>query len=135
MPFELTHKTRAMPASLAPRREKNGESDVPTCEGRTGMTTATMTRRVIRADGTNQDLPGPLSVHAVQQTIGAGNMDNVLLRHLGHPLWVMVLDDAGHDKGRPVNDEATKLYWANCRPGTTHQIRGDVVVVLDQDFD
>ncbi len=35
---------------------------------------------------------------------------------------------------RPVNAEATKLYHAVCVPGTTHQIVGDVAIVLDEDF-
>jgi hypothetical protein len=35
---------------------------------------------------------------------------------------------------RPVNAEATRLYLATCRPGTTHQIVGDVAIVNDNDF-
>ena len=34
----------------------------------------------------------------------------------------------------PVNVEATKLYHAICKPGTTHQIVGDVVIVYDGDL-
>lgn len=47
----------------------------------------------------------------------------------------MFVDDAGHAKGLPVNAKATELYHANCRPGTTHEIRGDVCIVLDEDFE
>jgi len=47
---------------------------------------------------------------------------------------VMIVDDAGHQKGLPVNAAATALYHARCLPGTTHQIVGDVVIVPDSDF-
>jgi hypothetical protein len=32
-----------------------------------------------------------------------------------------------------VNEKATALYLANCRPGTKHRIVGDVVIVFDDD--
>jgi hypothetical protein len=35
---------------------------------------------------------------------------------------------------KPVNALATALYHANCRPGTTHQIVGDVYVAPDSDW-
>jgi hypothetical protein len=35
---------------------------------------------------------------------------------------------------KPVNQKATALYHAVCRPGTLHQIHGDVVIVSDRDF-
>lgn len=35
---------------------------------------------------------------------------------------------------RPPNQAATELYWANCAPGTTHQVVGDVAIVADSDF-
>ncbi len=48
----------------------------------------------------------------------------------------MAVDDLGHVRvpPKPVNAKATQLYHANCLPGTTHQIVGDVVIVLDDDF-
>ena len=36
--------------------------------------------------------------------------------------------------GKTINPEATKIYHSICRPGTTHQIVGDVVIALDEDF-
>lgn len=66
--------------------------------------------------------------------IGADTIDVVSLRHMGEPRHVMLVDDGGHESRRPVNHEATRLYWANCRPGTTHQIVGDVVIAPDSDF-
>lgn len=91
-------------------------------------------RALIKADGTRQDLETRLSMADIKRLINAGSLDTVNLRHMGQPAHVMVVDDLGHDRGLPVNDEATRLYHANCKPGTTHQIRGDVVVVMDSDF-
>lgn len=91
-------------------------------------------RRIIRANGTTEDLPAAKPMSSLKTLIGATTLDSVTLRHMGQPLHVMLVDDLGHDKRLPVNAEATKLYHANCRPGTTHTIRGDVVVAPDMDF-
>jgi hypothetical protein len=91
-------------------------------------------RRLIRADGSCELLSARLSMAAIRTMIRADGLDTVNLRHLGHPLVVMLVDDNGQAKGLPVNRIATSLYWANCVPGTDHQIRGDVVVVEDDDF-
>lgn len=47
---------------------------------------------------------------------------------------VMLVDDNGLAKGLPRNPEATRLYHAVCRPGTTQPIVGDVAIALDEDF-
>lgn len=94
----------------------------------------TVIRRLYRADGRIDDLAGPHSIEDLRAMIGADTLDTVNLRHLGFPMHVMLVDDSGYGKGLPVNAEATKLYHANCVPGTTHQIRGDVIVVPDDDF-
>jgi hypothetical protein len=91
-------------------------------------------RKLIRTDGTTLDLPTGRSIKELSVMINADILDTVSLHHMGQPLHVMILDDLGHDKGLPVNPEATKLYWANCKPGTTHNILGDVIVVPDEDF-
>jgi hypothetical protein len=91
-------------------------------------------RKIIRADGTNEDLPGPKPMTSLKALIGADTIDTVSLRHMGTPLHVMLVDDNGHGKKLPVNAEATNLYHANCVPGTTHAILGDVAVVPDDDF-
>jgi hypothetical protein len=46
----------------------------------------------------------------------------------------MLVDDLGHQKMLPPNVTATKLYLERCKPGTTHIIRGDVIIVPDSDF-
>ena len=61
----------------------------------------------------------------VRELIGADCCDLVNLRDGNF----MYLDDEGYSKGLPVNAEATKLYHAVCKAGTTHQILGDVVIV------
>lgn len=91
-------------------------------------------RQIIRTDGTTEDLPTPLSMSEIQKRLKVSTFDTVNLRHMGQPMHVMLVDDLGHPNGLPVNAEATKLYHANCKPGTTHTIRGDVIVVPDMDF-
>ncbi len=91
-------------------------------------------RKLIRTDGTEVELVGPHAIGDIKQMIGADTLDTVALRHLGQPLHVMMVDDAGMVDGSPVNVKATQLYHANCHPGTTHQIHGDVVIVPDGDF-
>ena len=93
-----------------------------------------MTRRVIRTDGTETLLDQPVSCDEVCSLIDAAGLDTVALRHLGDPLQVMLVDDLGHVEARkPVNPKATALYHANCVPGTTHEIVGDVAIIFDDD--
>jgi hypothetical protein len=111
----------------------------------------TLTRKLIRTDGTTKVLPPGMSMRAIRELIGAESLDTVALHHLGEPLHVMLIDDDGWEfeiiehspnhfehrptsARKPVNAEATRLYLANCRPGTTHQIVGNVVVMPDLDF-
>jgi hypothetical protein len=108
-------------------------------------------RKLIRTDGSTMELPAGLTMEELSALIGAELCDVVSLRHLGEPLHVMLVDDAGyetslHQRGpghfelvtgrarKPINAEATALYRANCEPGATDEIVGDVVVVPDSDF-
>ncbi|MCD6674888.1 MAG: hypothetical protein LT106_18800 [Burkholderiaceae bacterium] len=93
-----------------------------------------MARRIIRVDGNEEALPQPVSMRQILSLIGADCADTVILKHLGRPLQVMVVDDTGAVDGKPVNAKATALYHANCRPGTAHPICGDVAIVFDKDF-
>jgi hypothetical protein len=92
-------------------------------------------RRVIRADDSIDLLPLRISMAEALREIRAQTAGTVHLRHLGTPAVMMIVDDAGYAKSLPVNTMATHLYWANCKPGTTHEIRGDVVIAPDSDFD
>lgn len=105
---------------------------------------------VIRTDGTveRHELGrGRGLLQSIYALIGCDCIDTVNLRD-GR---VMLVDDNGYDTkfvdhggGRfevvatrarkPVNPAATRLYRAICRPGTTHQIVGDVAIVLDEEF-
>lgn len=108
-------------------------------------------RKLIRTDGTEQDLPHAMSTRELCELIDAETLDTVSLHHMGSPLHVMVVDDRGYetemiDRGdgryvmqpmralKPINKKATELYLANCKPGTAHEIVGDVVVVPDDDY-
>jgi len=108
-------------------------------------------RCLIKTDGTRQDFDAPQSIAQILTLIGARTLDIVALRHMGRsPLHVMAVDDNGYETRteqvenvmhviptrarKPVNAEATKLYHANCVPGTTHEIVGDVFISPDDDF-
>jgi len=107
-------------------------------------------RKLIRTDGSEHDLIGPISNGDAAALIAADALDVVPLFHLGRPLHVMLVDDnawatevverENHIELRaltpkkPINARATALYLANCKPGTTHQIAGDVVIVPDDDY-
>lgn len=83
-----------------------------------------------------------------QRMIGAKLVDTVNLRD-GR---VMLVDGDGYETQaierapghvelkpvrakRPVNEAATRLYHGICKPGTTHQIVGDVAIAWDRDFE
>ena len=104
---------------------------------------------ILRVDGSREEHEAHKSgaIAAVEKLIGAKLLDTVNLRD-GR---VMFVDDASyetrtvdHGDGRyelkpiralkPVNEQATQMYWAICAPGTTHQILGDVAIVRDADF-
>jgi hypothetical protein len=92
-------------------------------------------RRIIRVDGTEEFVGEVCTSRRICELIGAEQgLDSVNLRHLGRPYQVMLVDDTGMADGKPVNAKATALYHANCRPGTTHPICGDVFICFDEDF-
>lgn len=107
-------------------------------------------RYILRCDGTREEVPEPIDMTEVERRIGAEILDHVMLRHLGRPPMVMCVDDKGYEAHavehdgitemvptralKPVNAEATRLYHANCLPGATHQIVGDVYICPDDDY-
>ena len=91
-------------------------------------------RKLIRVDGTEQDLPSRQSMQDIYRLIGCSAVDVVQMRHMGRPSRVMLVDDTGMIDGKPANPKATELYHKNCRPGVIHPICGDVVIVPDGDF-
>jgi len=89
-----------------------------------------MHREVLRASGTREPLPHPITITKAAELIGADTLTTVNLRD-GR---IMLVDDTGHHKGLPINAEATSLYHSICRPGTTWKIVGDAVIVFDADY-
>jgi hypothetical protein len=105
---------------------------------------------IIKTDGTEKTIEATRAraITAIRKEIGAQYTDIVNLRD-GR---VMFVDDNGyhtkaidHGNGRieiktlgakkPVNEKATKLYHRVCKPGTTHQIVGDVAIAKDSEFE
>lgn len=93
-----------------------------------------LTRCLLRTNGTREDLPEGMSITDLADAIGAECLTTVNLRHMGQPLHVLLVDDIGYRKHLPVNVQATALYLANCVPGATWKILGDAVVYPDDDF-
>lgn len=89
---------------------------------------------IIRTDGTKKihetTAHGQSLMTFVQALIGANIADKVNLRD-GR---VMIVDDLGHQKNLPVNEEGTRLYHGVCKPGTKHKIVGIVAICRDDDF-
>ena len=105
---------------------------------------------VIRADGTEEVVKGKPKVAAMRSLIKAEGLDFVRVGKLVPNDLVMAVDDFGWETEtietpgkielrpirprRPLNAKATALYLAICRPGTTHQIAGDVAIFHDEDI-
>lgn len=89
-----------------------------------------MQREILKADGTSTLLAAPTTFERVCEALGNAIPFTVRLPDG----WVMIGDDNAIAKRLPVNEAATKLYHSVCKPGTTHQIRGNVVVTLESDF-
>lgn len=91
-----------------------------------------MTIQIVRVNGIteNHTVHRGGAMAQIERLIGATVLDTVNLRD-GR---IMLVDDLGHQKARSLNPEATRLYWSVCRPGTTHEIVGDVAIARDEDF-
>lgn len=101
-----------------------------------------MNVHIIRVDGSEERTQMPF--RDIAAAIAANGLDTVNLRD-GR---VMLVDDNGWEFNvvqtgpngysqvptharKPFNPKATALYHAVCIPGTTHQIVGDVAIVVD----
>jgi hypothetical protein len=83
--------------------------------------------KVIRIDGTESIHQGKPSVAEICRLIGCDTLDTFTIDR--ERQTVMFVNDTGMLDGKPVNAKATALYHAICKPGTVHQIHGDVVIV------
>ena len=93
---------------------------------------------IVLTDGSFVWVPDKPTTRIVEKMIGADVLDTVTLRRGGEvpgkDAIVMFVDDLGVSKDLPVNQKATEYYLSRCKPGTTHEIRGDVALVNDEDF-
>jgi hypothetical protein len=86
--------------------------------------------KLILTDGTVTVLDAKPSTDEVKKLIGCDILDYVILnRRLD---TIMPVDDTAMIDGKPMNEKATALYWKKCKPGTTHQIHGHVVIINDR---
>ena len=101
-------------------------------ENRKGRRANQVTVEIIRADGTHEAAAVDRAnwLKQIEQLINASCLDTVDLRD-GR---LMFVDDLGYARGLPDNVEATGLYHRVCKAGTTHRIKGDVVIGRDEDF-
>ena len=84
--------------------------------------------KVIRTDGSESIIDQAPTLDAIYRAIGCTCSDHVTLSHSS----IMIVDDTGMIDGKPVNVKATALYHAKCKPGTTHQIHGDVAIITEK---
>lgn len=86
--------------------------------------------KIIRVDGTEEiydETPDPTRIG---QLLGCACLDLVTLNRRRQTL--MLVDDTGAIDGKPVNPKATARYHRFCKPGTEHQIHGDVAILNDR---
>lgn len=83
--------------------------------------------KLIRADGAGTIHFGKPLISEIRRIIGCSGLDTVTVDRKRQT--VMFVDDTGMLDGKPVNPRATKLHRAIRKPGTTHHIHGDVVIV------
>jgi hypothetical protein len=88
--------------------------------------------KIIRVNGDETIYEEIPQMWRICAAIGCSCIDTVILDHKRKQ--IMMVDDTGMIDGKPVNDKATALYRAICRPGTIHSIHGDVAIVNDADF-
>ena len=109
-----------------------GEDATPAAKG--DVPRHALTRRLIRATGAVRDLAQPLTLTEIRAKLGTEVLEGITLVHWGLPLHTMLMREQPGRKNARVNTEATTLYRANSKPGSKRQIRGDVLIVPDQDF-
>lgn len=104
---------------------------------------------ILRVNGASEQIETTRerALDDIRKAIGAETLDTVNLRD-GR---IMLVNDRGYDTVPikhspthtelrptrallPVNAKATALYHAICIPGTTHQIVGDVGILVDADL-
>lgn len=94
---------------------------------------------VIHTTGEVKRYAGKLSISNAAAILNTDCLDSVQVGKLVPNDVVMFVIDRGWTPDGaplfPINELATQLYLAICRPGTTAKIAGDVVLVHDGDFE
>lgn len=86
--------------------------------------------RIVRVNGTILLIHETPTLNEIRREVGADVLDVVSLGGA----TVMLLDDQGVAKDLPDNEVATRLMRNRFGEGYPHTIRGDVVIVNDDDF-
>src|SRR5258708_28354330 len=86
---------------------------------------------ILRINGNVKKVDEKPTLAKIYKEIGCECIDTITLDH--ERQLVMMVDDNGAitEPPKPVNDNATAMYHARCKPGTTWPIRGDVALVND----
>jgi hypothetical protein len=84
--------------------------------------------RIIHTDGHETLIPDG-DWDAVHKELGTDILDHFTCTNGD----LVMVDDLGHGKRLPINKKASELYWARCKPGTTHPIVGPVAVIPAKD--
>lgn len=91
--------------------------------------------KIIRVDGREELIEEKPTLDRIHKAIGCDTIDAVPLTFSHNaPALVMIADDNGMIDGKPVNQKATELYRAICKPATFYSIHGDVAICDDRDF-
>lgn len=84
-------------------------------------------RRIIRADGTSNELPSTVGFHDVAHTISRGAMRMIALQGGQH---IVLCDEMGKSLGSKLNHIATELVCRHAQaPGDRVSIYGDAAVL------
>lgn len=88
-------------------------------------------RRVVAIEGNQQGLSESLTMKQIGDLIAADCCSVIMLKHG----MVMIVDDAGQEKKLPINYLATAIVYGSQPYGLEREIRGDVVIAPDTDFE
>lgn len=88
-------------------------------------------RRMIAVEGNQQGLNESQTMKQIGGLIGADCCSVIMLKHG----MVMLVDDAGQEKKLPINYLATAIVYGSQPYGVEREIRGDVVIAPDTDFE
>lgn len=95
------------------------------------MTLTYTSRRILFADGSQEQLNEAYTTKEIGAMISADQCSAIMLKHG----MVMMVDDAGQEKCLPVNYLATAIVYGSQPYGIEREIRGEVVIVPDTDFE